>query len=26
MRTGGPWRDIPAVYGPWQAVCGLFRC
>ncbi|MFI1465607.1 IS5 family transposase [Nocardia carnea] len=25
IRTGSPWRDIPAVYGPWQTVYGLFR-
>lgn len=25
VRTGAPWRDLPAEYGPWQAVCGLFR-
>jgi transposase len=24
-RTGAPWRDIPAEYGPWQTVYGLFR-
>src|SRR5215203_4770487 len=24
-RTGGPWRDVPARYGPWQMVYGLFR-
>ena len=24
-RTGGPWRDVPARYGPWQTVYGLFR-
>ena len=24
-RTGGPWRDLPSVYGPWQTVYGLFR-
>jgi transposase len=24
-RTGAPWRDIPAVYGPWQTIYGLFR-
>ncbi|WP_246258700.1 transposase, partial [Amycolatopsis anabasis] len=25
IRTGTPWRDVPAVYGPWQTVYGLFR-
>lgn len=25
VRTGAPWRDIPAEYGPWQTVYGLFR-
>jgi transposase len=25
VRTGAPWRDVPAVYGPWQTVYGLFR-
>jgi len=25
MRTGAPWRDVPACYGSWQAVYGLFR-
>ena len=24
-RTGAPWRDVPARYGPWQTVSGLFR-
>jgi transposase len=24
-RAGTPWRDVPAVYGPWQTVHGLFR-
>lgn len=24
-RTGAPWRDVPAEYGPWQTVYGLFR-
>jgi transposase len=24
-RTGAPWRDVPAGYGPWQTVYGLFR-
>ena len=25
VRTGVPWRDIPAVYGSWAAAYGLFR-
>lgn len=25
VRAGAPWRDIPAEYGPWQTVYGLFR-
>ncbi len=25
IRTGSPWRDVPAGYGPWQTVYGLFR-
>ncbi|MGY1948675.1 IS5 family transposase [Nocardia asiatica] len=24
-RAGSPWRDVPAKYGSWQAVYGLFR-
>ncbi|MGC4788153.1 transposase [Micromonospora sp. DT178] len=24
-RVGSPWRDVPALYGPWQPVYGLFR-
>nr|WP_236567545.1 transposase [Nocardia sp. CY41] len=24
-RVGSPWRDVPAVYGLWLAVYGLFR-
>ncbi|MFE3281471.1 IS5 family transposase [Nocardia sp. NPDC059239] len=24
-RAGVPWRDVPAEYGSWQAVSGLFR-
>jgi len=24
-RTGAPWRDVPACYGPWHSVYGLFR-
>jgi transposase len=25
VRVGAPWRDVPARYGPWQTVYGLFR-
>jgi transposase len=25
VRVGSPWRDVPACYGPWQTVYGLFR-
>jgi len=25
VHTGAPWRDVPAQYGPWQTVYGLFR-
>ncbi len=25
VRTGVPWRDVPAEYGPWGRVCDLFR-
>ncbi|MEV0003096.1 IS5 family transposase [Micromonospora sp. NPDC050980] len=25
IRIGSPWRDVPAEYGPWQTVYGLFR-
>ncbi|WP_372479098.1 transposase [Streptomyces griseocarneus] len=25
MRTGAPWQDLPAEYGTWQTVYGLFR-
>jgi transposase len=25
VRTGAPWRDVPACYGSWQAIYGLFR-
>jgi transposase len=25
VRTGSPWRDLPARYGPWRTVYGLFR-
>jgi transposase len=24
-RVGSPWRDVPARYGPWQTVYGLYR-
>jgi len=24
-RTGAPWRDVPARYGHWRTVYGLFR-
>ena len=24
-RAGAPWRDVPARYGPWQTVYGLYR-
>ncbi|WP_316689127.1 IS5 family transposase, partial [Pseudonocardia sp. H11422] len=24
-RTGAAWRDVPARYGSWQSVYGLFR-
>ncbi|MGK5550108.1 transposase [Actinomadura kijaniata] len=24
VRTGAPWRDVPARYGSWQSVYGLF--
>ena len=23
--TGGPWRDVPERYGPWERVYDLFR-
>jgi transposase len=26
VRTGAPWRDVPARYGHWPSVYGLFRC
>jgi transposase len=25
VRAGAPWRDVPAEYGCWQTVYGLFR-
>lgn len=25
IRVGSPWRDVPAMYGPWESVYGLFR-
>jgi transposase len=25
VRAGCAWRDVPACYGPWQTVYGLFR-
>jgi transposase len=25
VRTGAPWRDMPAGYGSWAAAYGLFR-
>ena len=24
LRTGAPWRDVPASYGAWQTVSGRF--
>ena len=24
LRTGSPWRDLPAHYGPWQTVANRF--
>jgi transposase len=24
LRTGAPWRDLPARYGPWQTVASRF--
>ncbi len=26
MRSGAPWRDLPAVFGPWQTTYDRFRC
>lgn len=25
LRTGAPWRDVPARYGPWQTIYDRFR-
>ena len=25
LRTGAPWRDLPADFGPWQTVWDLFN-
>jgi transposase len=25
MKTGAPWRDLPARFGPWQTVYDRFR-
>ena len=25
LRTGSPWRDLPAEFGPWQTVWDLFN-
>ena len=24
LRTGAPWRDVPACYGPWQTVASRY--
>ncbi|WP_408964186.1 transposase [Nonomuraea angiospora] len=24
IRTGARWRDVPACYGHWLSICGLF--
>jgi transposase len=26
VRTGAPWRDVPARFGPWPSVYARFRC
>lgn len=26
MRSGAPWRDLPAGFGPWQTAYDRFRC
>jgi len=25
VRTGSPWRDIPALFGNWNTTCSRFR-
>jgi len=25
LKTGAPWRDVPAAYGPWETVYSRFR-
>jgi transposase len=25
VRTGAPWRDLPAAYGKWQTVYGRYN-
>jgi transposase len=25
MRTGAPWREIPAAYGPWQTIASRYQ-